>query len=368
SSASVVEEGFVLRHLPLLADGRLADDVRDHLVGCRQPETVLADLQAQIAANAVAATRLAELGSGKLVAAWMAHLQDAAAESVEHILPKLGDGAADDVIDGIPLSLRLSVDREARALTMDFRGSGPAHPGNLNAPAAVVRAAVLFGLRVLAGTDIPLNEGVLRRVRILVNPDSILDAPAGAAVAGGNVETSQRLVDLVLSAAGFAAPSAGTMSNLTIGGQGWSLYETVGGGQGATPRGPGPSGRQLHMTNTRATDPEVLEQRLPVRLRRFALREGSGGEGVHRGGDGLIREIEVREPATAALLATRRGVRRKATFAAPGADEIVRAEQARAWDGSPVTLASGDRIRAITPGGRAWNTTTVSEPRDGKRP
>jgi len=359
-SRALAEEGFVLRHVPLLAGGRLDPAVRDQLGGCRQPDTVLADLQAQIAANAVAAARLAELGPGELIAAWMAHLQDAAAESVAGILAGLDAGRAEDVVDGHRLALQLTVDTAEGSLVVDLRDAGPAHPGNLNAPPAVVRAAVLFGLRVLAGADIPLNEGALRRVSILTTPGSILDPPVGAAVAGGNVETSQRLVDLVLAAAGFSAPSAGTMSNLTVGGEGWSLYETVGGGQGATPRGPGPSGRQLHMTNTRATDPEVLEQRLPVRLRRFALRADSGGPGTHRGGDGLVREIEVRTEARAALLATRRDAGARSVGAdgraAPGADRIVRGATEEAWDGRPIGLSPGDRVRVVTPGGGGWST------------
>src|SRR5690606_13001038 len=148
-----------------------------------------------------------------------------------------------------------------------------------------------------------LNEGVLRRVRIRAPEPSIVAPPPGAAVAGGNVETSQRLVDLLLRAAGHMAASQGTMNNLTLGGDGWSLYETLGGGAGASRRGPGLAGLQVHMTNTRATDPEVLEARLPLRVRRFGLRRGSGGAGAHRGGDGLVREIELTAPGTAALLA-----------------------------------------------------------------
>ncbi|MEN0063431.1 MAG: hydantoinase B/oxoprolinase family protein [Myxococcota bacterium] len=362
SSQTLAEEGFVLRHLPLLDGDRFDDGVRDHLVGARQPDTVLADLQAQIAANSMAAHRLKDLGSGDQIAAWMAHLKDAAAETIENLLPNLHDGQASDELDGCRLALTLSVDRASKAMTMDFRDSHGVHAGNLNAPSAVVRAAVLFALRVLAGSEIPLNEGVLRRVNILTNPASILDAPAGAAVAGGNVETSQRLVDLVLTAARFAAPSAGTMSNVTLGSRGaavWSLYETVGGGQGATARRAGPSGRQLHMTNTRATDPEVLEQRVPVRLRRFALRRGSGGEGAHPGGEGLVREIEVLTPATAALLASRRDRGAPSVggghAAAPGADQLIRQGQPTTpWDGSAVDLEPGDRVRIVTPGGGGW--------------
>ena len=369
-SRTLAEEGFVVRHLPLLRDGRLRPDLQAHLVGCRELATVAADLEAQLAANTVAAEQLRQLGPGAQLAAWMRHLQDVAAESVRALWPRLTDELhATDQIAGIPLvvTLRRTPDR----LMVDFDGTGPAVDGNLNAPAAVVRAAVLYALRVWAGRDIPLNEGALRDVIIQVPPGSLLDPEPGRAVAGGNVETSQRVVDLVLRAVGHMAASAGTMSNLTLGARGagrpWSLYETVGGGQGASSRGPGPSGRQLHMTNTRATDPEVLEARLPVRVRRFALRSASGGpEGPpgHRGGDGLIRELEVCAPATAALLATRRG------HGAPGlhggaaglprADHLVLNGVVVPWDGSPTPLAPGDRVCVATPGGGGFRPPVFS--------
>lgn len=356
-STRIEDEGFVVRHLPLLDGSRLRADLDRHLVGCRQPDTVRADLEAQIASNTAAARLLRELGPADLVAAWTRHLQDVADESVAALLARLPrEARATDRVDGVALAVTLSCD--GARLVVDLAGTGGPHAGNLNAPRAVVRAAVLYALRVLAASPIPLNEGALRRVELRIPSPSIALPPPGAAVAGGNVETSQRLVDLVLRAAGFMAGSGGTMSNLTLGGEGWSLYETVGAGQGASPRGPGPSGRQLHMTNTRATDPEVLEHRLPLRVRRFALREGTGGAGVHRGGDGLVREIEVLADATAALLATRRDEGAPGldggSAGAPGADELCEGGRWRRWDGAPTRLSPGDRVRIGTPGGGGW--------------
>ncbi len=357
-SRALREEGFVVRALPLLDEGRLRTDLGTHLRGCRQLDVVAADLEAQIAANTCAARALVQLGPADVVARWMAHLQDVAAEAALEALHALPTRVhATDAVGGVPLQVR--VHRDGTTWVVDFAGTGAAHTGNLNAPRAVVRAAVLYALRVLAARDIPLNEGALRHVQIEVPAGSILDPPPGAAVAGGNVETSQRVVDLLLRAAGHMASSAGTMSNLTLGGDGWSLYETIGGGQGASPRGPGPSGRQIHMTNTKATDPEVLEARLPVRVRRFALRTGSGGEGKHPGGDGIVRELEVTSEARAALLATRRtegaaGLGSGGSGIA-GRDEIVRGGHRQPWSGEVVALAPGDRVCVATPGGGGWS-------------
>jgi 5-oxoprolinase (ATP-hydrolysing) len=325
-STHLADEGFVVRRLPLLAGGRLRA-LGDALEGCREPATVHADLEAQIAANAYAARLLTDLGPPDLVATWMSHLQDVAEEAVARVITALSPGAASDTIDGVPLALSLKPG--AGRLLVDLEGTGGPHAGNLNAPPAVVRAAVLYALRVLVDHPIPLNEGALRRVDIRAPHPSAVSPPPTAAIAGGNVETSQRIVDLFLRAAGARAASQGTMNNLTLGGthpdgSRWSLYETIGGGTGASPRGPGPSGRQVHMTNTRATDPEVLESRLPLRLHRFARRPASGGPGKYPGGDGLIREFELLTPATAALLATRRdsgapGLAPAALQAGPGA-------------------------------------------------
>ncbi len=346
----IEEEGFVLCHEPLLRDGQRRADLP--LDGARQPETVLADLDAQMAANETAARLLRELGPDLLP--WLTALQDLAEQTLEPVLASLPAEpvVARDDLDGVPLVVAVSA-AEGR-LRVDFTGTGGPHVGNLNAPSAVVRAAVLYVLRLLAGRDLPLNDGLMRRVDLVVPPGSILDPPRGAAVAGGNVETSQRLVDLLLRATGRLAPSTGTMTNLTLGGAGWSLYETLGGGQGASPSGRGASGRQVHMTNTRATDPEVLERRLPLVVRRMALRAGSGGEGGHRGGDGLVRELELREAGTAALLCTRLGGTRTEGAGLGAEATVCRGGDWQAWDGAEVALQAGDRVRVATPGGWAW--------------
>jgi len=364
TSRTLADEGVVLRQVPLLdRDGGLRD-LGPLLEGVRQPDTVCADLGAQIAANAHAARLLTELGPAALIDAWMGELHAVASEAVSALLDRLPNGAAQDDLDGVPLRLQLTTD--AAGLHVDLTGTGGPHPGNLNAPKAVVRAAVLYALRVLAAAPVPLNEGSLERVRITVPSPSVLAPPADAAVVGGNVETSQRLVDLFLRAAHARAASAGTMNNLSLGGDGWSLYETLGGGLGASAAGPGASGQQLHMTNTRATDVEVLEARLPLRVRRFTLRGGSGGDGRHRGGDGLVRELEVTAPATATLLAAWRPAGAQGMdgggSGAPGRAERFDGASWRPWSGEPVELSPGDRVRVYTPGGGGWGATADSSP------
>lgn len=356
-STQLSHEGIVFRRLPLISSGRLRPDLEAHLLGCRHPDVVRADLEAQIAANAHAARLLCGLGAPDHLAAWMAHLQDVAAEAVAEVIDRLADGDAEDTIDGV--LTRVEVRPGEGRLSLRFEAAG-VHDGNLNAPVAVVRAAVLYALRVLVDHPIPLNEGALRAIDLHLPSPSLLSPPPGAAIAGGNVETSQRVVDLVLRAVGRRASGQGTMNNLTLGGEGWAFYETLGGGAGATPDGPGQDARQVHMTNTRATDAEVLERRLPLRLRRFAVRAGSGGSGLHRGGDGVIREIEVVEPATAALLVAWRpeGAHGLAGGGrgAPGRATILRADGGEeAWDGRATPLAPGDRVRVETPGGGGFS-------------
>jgi 5-oxoprolinase (ATP-hydrolysing) len=355
-STHLDEEGIRLRHLPLLKDGVLAP-LDDALAGCRQLDTVRADLEAQLAANQEGCRLLAELGPPEVLAAWMAHLQDVADDAVGQVFDRLPIQAhAIEHLDGVHLSLALR--QERGMLVVDLSGSGGPHPGNLNAPEAVVRAAVLYAIRVLVDAPIPLNEGALRRVHLVLPHPSIVSPPTGAAVAGGNVETSQRLVDLFLRAAGRMAASAGTMSNLTLGGPGWSLYETIAAGQGASELRHGAHCRQVHMTNTRATDPEVVEHRLPVRLCGFSRRRHTGGQGRTSGGDGTLRTYELTAPGQAALLATRRdaGAPGEAggSAAAPGADRIRINGRWRPWDGRPVSLQTGDRVEVGTPGGGGW--------------
>ena len=218
-----------------------------------------------------------------------------------------------------------------------------------------MRAAVLYVLRLMLGDGVPLCDGALEAVRLHLPPSSIVNPPDGVAIAGGNVETSQRLVDLLLSALRLRAASHGTMNNLTLGGADWSLYETVGGGGGASSSSPGASGRQVHMTNTMATDPEVLERRLPVRLWRMAVRRGSGGAGVQPGGDGVVRVIEVLVPATASLLAAWRPSGAPGLSGggpgAPGQAFLLRDGFATDWAGETTSLAAGARVILMTPGG-----------------
>jgi 5-oxoprolinase (ATP-hydrolysing) len=354
-STRLDQEGVVFRREPVVRGDQFQRlDLAAR--GCRQPEVVRADLEAQVAANLHAAQALRALGPAEVVQQWMTHLQDAASEAVGRAVSAWPEGHAEDILGGVPL--RVSVRSQDGLLIVDFDGTGGPHVGNLNAPRAVVRAAVLYVLRVLVGDEIPLNEGALDAVDVRIPSPSILSPPPGAAVAGGNVETSQRVVDLLMRAMGLRAGAQGTMNNLTLGGEGWSLYETVGGGQGASPSGPGRSGGQVHMTNTRATDPEVLETRLPLRLVTFSVRRGSGGTGHHPGGDGVVRTLQVLAPATAALLATRRergaaGLEGGAE-GAPGRDRVHRAGGWAAWDGSPVSLSPGDRVEVSTPGGGGW--------------
>jgi len=358
-SHSLSQEGLVFRREPLLVDGRLRPDLDELLKGCRQPDVVRADLEAQIAANNHAARMLRELGPAELLLTWMSHLQDVAAEAVAALLPDLRSARAHDTVDGVPL--QLSVQVVDGRLVVDFAGTGGPHDGNLNAPPAVVRAAVLYALRTLVDRAIPLNEGALRAVDVHTPSPSLLAPPRGAAVAGGNVETSQRVVDALLLAFARSAAGPGSMSNLTLGGQGWSFYETLGGGSGGTPRGPGASARQVHMTNTRATDPEVLERRLPLRIHRFAVRDGTGGEGEHPGGCGLVRELEVLQPAHAALLAAWRPDGAPGLGGGPGAPgraSLIRGGEEQPWDGEPTDLQPGDRVRVQTPGGGGWSASS----------
>lgn len=217
----------------------------------------------------------------------MAQLQEAAGRKVGREIGRLADGDhgfRDRLDDGTPVCVRLTVDGER--MRIDFAGTGAAVPGNLNAPRAVVEAAVIYVLRALVAERIPLNGGCLAPVEIRVPAGSLLDPPAGAAVVGGNVETSQRVVDVLLGALGAVAASQGTMNNVAFGNARFGYYETVGGGAGAGPGWDGASGVHTHMTNTRITDAEVLETRYPVRLVRFALRRGSGERGATAGATG----------------------------------------------------------------------------------
>ncbi|MDR6145694.1 5-oxoprolinase (ATP-hydrolyzing) [Sphingomonas sp. SORGH_AS870] len=365
-SRTLEEEGVVIDDFLLVDGGTLREAAfRDLLAGARyparSPDTNVADIKAQLAANATGIAELNALiaASGwPMVHAYMEHVMDQAEESIRHVLSRLEDGAfAYTMDDGTPLAVRVTVDRAARAATIDFTGTGPARHGNFNAPPAVTRAVVLYAFRCLIGEDLPLNEGCLAPLTIIIPAGSFLSPPPGSAVVAGNTEVSQAVCNALLGALGACAASQGTMNNFLFGNDRYQYYETICGGTGAGPGFDGASAVHSHMTNTRITDPEILELRYPVRLDRFDIRRGSGGSGRHRGGDGAIREITALEPMTATIVASRRTV---APFGlagggagAVGRQWLVRADGTRhALPGvDQVELQAGDRIVIETPGG-----------------
>ena len=365
-SRSLEEEGVLLRAFRVVRGGRFDEErLRRELSAARfparNPDDNVADLEAMVAANRCGVSLLevlvAEHGL-EVVATTMEQLQAAAARMVAREIARLPDGThrfSDRMDDGTEICVALVIDGDR--MTIDFTGTGPASPGNLNAPRAVVQAAVIYVLRVLVAERIPLNGGCLDPVEIVVPEGSLLDPPAGAAVVGGNVETSQRIVDVLLGALGIVAASQGTMNNVAFGDDGFGYYETVGGGAGAGPDFDGASGVHTHMTNTRITDAEVLEARHPVRLLGFSLRRGSGGPGRRRGGDGLIRRYEFLAPVTLSLLTERRATRPYGVAGGgPGASGRNVLEHP---DGSfeelpgriTVEVVAGDQLRVETPGG-----------------
>jgi 5-oxoprolinase (ATP-hydrolysing) len=294
----------------------------------------------------------------------MEQLQRATAQKVAREIGRLPDGVhrfADALDDGTPICVALAI--EGERMRIDFAGTGAAVAGNLNAPRAVVQAAVIYVLRALVAERIPLNGGCLDPVEISIPAGSLLDPPADAAVAGGNVETSQRIVDVLLGALAMVAASQGTMNNVAFGDANFGYYETIGGGAGAGEGFDGASGVHTHMTNTRITDAEVLEARHPVRLLRFALRRGSGGAGHWRGGDGLERHYEFCAPVTVSLLGERRTIAPWGLAGgepgARGRNSLERSDGRVEEIAGKATLAieTGDRLLVETPGGGGFGPT-----------
>jgi 5-oxoprolinase (ATP-hydrolysing) len=358
-SRTLAEEGCVIRHLAIIDGGRFDEaGVRAALVGARRIDDNVADLVAQVAANQLGARLLGaaiECASGEVLAS-MRHVQDQAAALVGRAIAQLDPRPrrfADVLDDGTPIEVSIRV--TAGRLVIDFAGTGAVHPGNLNAPRAVTVAAVLYVLRCLVGAPIPLNAGCLAAVDLVIPPRSLLDPGPGRAVCGGNVETSQRIVDVLLGALGVAAASQGTMNNLTLGDDARAYYETIAGGAGATARASGASAVHTHMTNTRITDPEVLEARFPIRVRRHAIRRGSGGAGQHRGGDGVIRELELLAPMQVSILSERRVT---APFGldggAPGARGTNLIGGTDVGGRAAVAAPAGTVVQIATPGGGGW--------------
>lgn len=316
-SRTVDEEGVLFDNWLLVRDGRLREaETRDLLTGARHPsrspDTNIADLRAQIAANEKGISELRrmvdEFGLA-VVQAYMRHVRDNAEESVRRIVAGLSDGSCRYETDGgAVIQVALSVDRDARSAVIDFTGTSPQQPGNFNAPKSVVMAAVLYVFRTLVADDIPLNSGCLEPLEVRVPDGSMLAPVHPAATVAGNVETSQAVTGALYAALGVQAEGSGTMNNLTFGNDRVQYYETVASGSGAGDGFDGADAVQTHMTNSRLTDPEVLEWRYPVRVDAFAVREDSSGRGRWNGGRGVVRRIRFLEPMTVALLTGHRRV------------------------------------------------------------
>ena len=372
-ATSLAEEGVVLRNIALVRDGVSHEDrLRELLSGGPYPSRNVAENLSDIAAQQAAGTygadalrQLSEAYTVEIIDALMGKLLDVAGQGVANWIKRLPHTPMrfDDALDDdtpIAVCLQRSGDR----LSIDFTGTAPVHPGGFNATPSIVTAAVLYVLRCVSGSNLPLCDGVLRQIDLRV-PPGLLNPPAHddpnkcAAVVAGNVETSQRIVDVLLGALGVAAASQGTMNNVLIGDDTFGYYETIGGGSGATADADGADAVHTHMTNTRITDPEVLESRLPVRLHRFQVRGGSGGEGMHKGGDGIIRELEFLKPLTVSLIT---GRRTRAPYGMAGGspgecgvNRLIRGgETLELPPNATLDVSSGDRLILQTPGGGGW--------------
>ncbi|MFD5630244.1 hydantoinase B/oxoprolinase family protein [Streptomyces sp. NPDC127072] len=369
NSRTIDEEGILFDNWLLAENGRFRENETLALLAeaphpSRNPRTNLADLRAQIAANQKGADEVARMIDNfglDVVQAYMKHVQDNAEEAVRRVIDTLPDGEfAYETDSGAVIRVRVGVDRDKRAATIDFTGTSAQLDTNFNAPFAVVNAAVLYVFRTLVDDDIPLNDGCLRPLDIVVPPGSMLSPERPAAVVAGNVETSQAITGALYGALGVQAEGSGTMNNVTFGNERHQYYETVASGSGAGDGFPGASAVQTHMTNSRLTDPEVLEWRLPVRLDEFAVRRGSGGAGRWSGGDGVVRRIRFQEPMTVSTLSQHRRVppygMAGGETGALGANRVERADgTVTELGGSDTTdVGPGDVLVIETPGGGGY--------------
>ena len=368
-SRTIDQEGVLIDNVLLVDEGHFREGEMRAILGsgqwpARNPDRNISDLKAQLAACVRGAEVLAQTAGEygpEVVAAYMGHVLANAEESVRRLLDRLDDGEFDYEMDnGAHVRVKITIDKGARSATFDFTGTSEQLPDNFNAPFSIARAASLYVVRTLIDDAIPMNDGCLRPIELVVPEGSMLNPRYPAAVVAGNVETSQVVTDSLFAATGRLAPSQGTMNNFTFGNERYQYYETIAGGSGAGPDHDGTSAVQTHMTNSRLTDPEILETRLPVRLEQFAIRRRSGGAGAHRGGNGVVREVMFLEPMRANILADRRRVPPRGIMG--GAD----AQAGRNWvvrtDGSVEMLSAtasadvdvGDRFVIETPGGGGY--------------
>lgn len=370
-SRHIDEEGVLIDNFKLVDRGRLRDAETRALLAsgrypCRNIDDNMADLAAQVAANATGAQELtkAVCSFGRaVVQAYMGHVQDNAEENVRRVLDVLSDCAFTYPLDsGAQIQVAIRVDRVSRSATLDFTGTSAQDALNYNAPLAICRAVVLYVFRTLVGADIPMNEGCMKPLRVLAPEGSMINPNAPAAVISGNTEVSQAIADTLYGALGVIAGSQGTMNNFVYGNDRLQNYETICGGTGAGPGFDGASAVHSHMTNTRMTDPEVLESRFPVRVETFEIRHGSGGAGVHRGGDGITRRLRFLAPMTATVLSSHRRVpphgAAGGAAGALGGNCVERADgRFEPLDGNDqADLAAGDAFVMHTPGGGGYGT------------
>ena len=374
-STCLEDEGAMIVAFKLVRDGKFQEEGITEILqspgkipgntGTRNLNDNLSDLRAQVAANNSGTRLLQELVEEyglRTVDAYMHFIQHNAEISVRNMLKEFAKDhgrtseAIDYMDDGTPIQLVVDIDPETGSANFDFTGTGPQVLGNHNAPPAVTYSAVIYCLRSLVGQDIPLNQGCLAPITFNIPKNSLLNPSDEAGVVGGNVLTSQRLVDVVLKAFLACAASQGCMNNLTFGDKKFGYYETIAGGAGAGPTWEGRSGVHTHCTNTRITDPEILERRYPVLLREFSLRKGSGGGGLHRGGDGVNREIEPLRPLVMSILSERRTLQ---PYGMAGGDPGQRGRNLLVRKSGLVVniggkcsteIDAGDRLRIETPG------------------
>jgi 5-oxoprolinase (ATP-hydrolysing) len=372
-SKSIDDEGVLINNELLVDEGHFREPEMRALLGtgrwpARNPDRNISDLRAQLAACVRGAEVLVQTAADygpAVIQAYMGHVIANAEESVRRLLDRLDDGAFTYEMDnGAQVSVAISIDKAARSATFDFTGTSGQLGDNFNAPYSIARAASLYVVRTLIDDPIPMNDGCLKPITLVIPDGSMLKPGYPAAVVAGNVETSQVVTDCLFAATGRLAPAQGTMNNFTFGNDRYQYYETIAGGSGAGPDHDGTSAVQTHMTNSRLTDPEILETRLPVRLDRFAIRRGSGGAGAHCGGDGVIRELTFLEPMRANMLANRRRIAPKGI--AGGGDALPGRNWVERVDGDIETLTAtdsaelhaGDRFVIETPGGGGYGVAS----------
>ncbi len=369
-STHISQEGVLLDNVQLVRDGIFLEEELTTLLTSgphpvRNVEQNIADLRAQVASCNKGAQELAKMVAhfgNDVVQAYMGHVQDNAEESVRRVIHQLRDGAFTvQLDDGGQIQVKVSINRKTRSATVDFTGTSPQRPTNFNAPRPVSRAVVLYVFRTLVDADIPMNAGCLKPIEMIIPDGSMLSPQYPAAVVAGNVEVSQAATNCLYGALGVLAGAYGTMSNFTFGNQQYQYYETIAGGSGAGSGFDGTSAVQCHMTNSRLTDPEVLEFRYPVRLQSHTILNGTGGQGQWRGGDGADRRIEFLEPMTACILGNNRKNQPHgiggASPGAPAKNWVQRRNGERLDFGHicEVSMAAGDVFVIQTPGGGGYN-------------